>query len=129
MKDSYKTKSNSLYLLMLKQVVQFMCWKGKELDSTNFKGNSSYAVYLSPKGNAGVSYFKSEFSKNAVLAKSVFSSASSDEKEKHPWLGWAKLATAVAAWEDYASNLRTELLRSLPHWRTNQSMYIVSLGS
>lgn len=114
---------------MLKQVVQFLCWKGKQLDSTNFKGDSSYAEYLSPERNVVVGYFKSEFSKDNVLAESVFSSATSDGKGNQHWLGWAKLATAAAAWEDYATILRRELLGSLSHWRNSQSIYSVSLGS
>lgn len=129
LKKSLKLEVTQRYLHMLKQVVQFLCWKGKELDSTNFKGDSSYAEYLSPKRNVGVSYFKSEFSKDDALAESVFSCASSDGKEKQHWFGWAKLAAAAAAWEDYASKLRRELLRSLSHWRTSQSIYSVSLAS
>ncbi|XP_038893062.1 uncharacterized protein LOC120081945 [Benincasa hispida] len=116
-------------ILHLLQVVQFLCWKGKELDSTNIKEDSSYAEYLSPKRNVGVSYFKSEFSKDDVLAESVFSSATSDGKENQHWLGWDKLAAAAAAWEDYASILRRELLGSLSYWRNSQSIYSVSLSS
>ncbi|XP_022942569.1 prolyl 3-hydroxylase 1 isoform X1 [Cucurbita moschata] len=111
------------------QVVQFLYWKGKELDSTNSKEDSSYAEGLSPKRNVGVDYFKSEFSKDDALAESVFLYASSDVKEKQHRLGWAKLAAVAAAWEDYASNLRRELLRSFAHWRTSQSIYSVPYGS
>ncbi|KAE8648112.1 prolyl 3-hydroxylase 1 [Cucumis sativus] len=116
-------------ILHLLQVVQFLCWKGKELDSTNLSEDSSYAEYLSPKRNVGVSYFKSEFSKNDGLAESVFSSAASDGKENQQWLGWDKLVAAAAAWEHYASILRRELLGSFSHWRNCQSIYSVSLDS
>ncbi|KAL0539611.1 hypothetical protein IC582_023827 [Cucumis melo] len=117
-------------ILHLLQVVQFLCWKGKELDTTNLNEDSCYAEYLSPKRNVGVSYFKSEFSKNDGLAESVFSSATSGGKENQHWLGWDKLVVAAAAaWEDYASILRRELLGSFSHWRNCQSIYSVSLDS
>ncbi|XP_022942570.1 uncharacterized protein LOC111447569 isoform X2 [Cucurbita moschata] len=127
--DCVMYTADSLNVHSVDEVVQFLYWKGKELDSTNSKEDSSYAEGLSPKRNVGVDYFKSEFSKDDALAESVFLYASSDVKEKQHRLGWAKLAAVAAAWEDYASNLRRELLRSFAHWRTSQSIYSVPYGS
>lgn len=71
-----------------------------------------------------INRLKSVLSKDHQQAEMFFSCMISNESRQYMF-DWADLASAVAAWEDYSSKLREEFLRSLPYWRTHQSIFEV----
>ncbi|KAI3976963.1 hypothetical protein MKX01_008821 [Papaver californicum] len=108
---------NGLHAL---QVVQFYCWKATELPAVNI---------ISKELSCSLEDFKNDSLKVMFLGdqqhvQSVFGSESSDEKMQSSF-NWAGFSSVVAAWEDYSRQLQKELIRCLPHWRTNQSIFAI----
>lgn len=106
------------------QVVQFYCWKASDLQTCKDTIDSGKVVELSQWQREKINCLKSVFLKDHQLAEMVFSCMTCNASG---WLlfDWADFNSAFPSWEDYASKLREELLRSLPCWRTHQSIFEV----
>ncbi|KAI3848346.1 hypothetical protein MKW98_005726 [Papaver atlanticum] len=114
---------NGLHAL---QVVQFYCWKATELPAVNIISKEFRKL---TELSCSLEDFKNDRLKVIFLGdqqhvQSVFGSESSDEKMQSSF-NWAYFASLVAAWEDYSLQLHKELVTSLPHWRTNQSIFTI----
>jgi leucine proline-enriched proteoglycan (leprecan) len=108
------------------QVVQFSTWKASDLQTSKVTIDSGkvVVVQLSQGQREKMNCLKSVFLKDPQLAEMIFSCMTINVSR---WLffDWADFISAVALWEDYASKLREELVRSLPYWRTHQSIFEV----
>ncbi|KAL9457041.1 hypothetical protein AB3S75_006136 [Citrus x aurantiifolia] len=104
------------------QVVQFFRWKASEFPTSKFETEASKVLHLSQSQKEKISNPKSVFVKNNQLAETVFHPVIINEKEQHSF-SWANFSAAVTAWEDYIRKLHKQLLNSLPHWRTHQSIF------
>ncbi|KAI3954457.1 hypothetical protein MKW92_012470 [Papaver armeniacum] len=114
---------NGLHAL---QVVQFYCWKATELPAVNlisekFRKFTEISCSLEDFKNDSL---KVIFLGDQLHVQSVFGSQSSDEKIQSSF-NWTHFSSAIAAWEDYSHQLHRELITSLPHWRTNQSIFAI----
>ncbi|XP_021821118.1 uncharacterized protein LOC110762745 isoform X2 [Prunus avium] len=107
------------------QVVQFYCWKAPDFKSAKVEETTS-VVFLSQSQRERFVCLKSLFAKDVRLVDSVFSNATFVESARHSF-NWVDFTIAIAMWEDYARKLHRELVMSLPHWRTQQSIFNVSL--
>lgn len=106
------------------QVVQFYCWKASDLQTSEVTIDSGKVVELSQWQMEKINCLKSVFLKDHQLAEMVFSCMTSNVRGL-PFFDWAVFNSAVALWEDYASKLREQLVRSFPYWRTHQSIFDV----
>jgi leucine proline-enriched proteoglycan (leprecan) len=106
---------------LAEQVVQFFCWKASDLQTSKVTIDSGKVVELSQCQRKKINCLKSVFLKDHQLAEMVFSCMTSNVWGL-PFFDWAVFNSAVALWEDYASKLHEQLLRSLPYWRTHQSV-------
>ncbi|KAH9745984.1 procollagen-proline 3-dioxygenase [Citrus sinensis] len=104
------------------QVVQFFHWKASEFPTSKFETEASKVLHLSQSQKENISNLKSVFVKNNQLAETVFRPVIINEKEQQSF-SWANFSAAVTAWEDYIRKLHKQLLNSLPHWRTHQSIF------
>jgi leucine proline-enriched proteoglycan (leprecan) len=109
---------------LAEQVVQFFCWKASDLQTSKVTIDSGKVVELSQCQRKKINCLKSVFLKDHQLAEMVFSCMTSNVWGL-PFFDWAVFNSAVALWEDYASKLHEQLLRSLPYWRTHQSVFDV----
>ncbi|MCL7031898.1 hypothetical protein MKW94_022447 [Papaver nudicaule] len=116
-----KEFANGLHPL---QVVQFYCWKATELPTVN---NISDEFGNVKELSCSLEDFKNDslnvmFLGDQKLVLSIFGYESSDKKLQSSF-NWAHFSYVVAAWEDYSLQLRRELITSLPHWRSNHSIF------
>ncbi|CAL8995260.1 unnamed protein product [Prunus brigantina] len=107
------------------QVVQFYCWKAPDFKSAKVEETTTVVV-LSQSQRERFVCLKSLFAKDVCLVDSVFSNVTFVESAQHSF-NWVDFTIAIATWEDYVRKLHRELVMSLPHWRTQQSIFNVSL--
>ncbi|KAI5353408.1 PREDICTED: prolyl 3-hydroxylase [Prunus dulcis] len=107
------------------QVVQFYCWKAPDFKSAKVEETTTVVV-LSQSQRERFVCLKSLFAKDVCLVDSVFSNVTFVGSAQHSF-NWVDFRIAIAKWEDYARKLHRELVMSLPHWRTQQSIFNVSL--
>lgn len=108
---------------MLKQAVQFYCWKASELQTSGHEKRIN-VVPLSPSQREEVNRLKHVFLKDERVPDKLFSSATGNERSQQPF-NWAHVSAAVTAWEAYSNKLVKEMLLSLPYWKTHQSIFSV----
>lgn len=108
---------------MLKQAVQFYCWKASELQTSGHEKRIN-VVPLSPSQREEVNRLKHVFLKDERVPDKLFSSATGNECSQQPF-NWAHVSAAVTAWEAYSNKLVKEMLLSLPYWKTHQSIFSV----
>lgn len=106
------------------QVVQFYCWKAPDFKSA--KVEETTTVVLSQSQRERLVCLKSLFAKDVCLVDSVFSNVTFVGSAQHSF-NWVDFRIAIAKWEDYVRKLHRELVMSLPHWRTQQSIFNASL--
>ena len=110
------------YLMISKQVVQFYCWRESETETTISEIQSSKVVLLSESQQQKIRTLKSMFSKDNHLVEKVFSGVS------QRCFDWTKFDSAISECVKYASISYGGILKSLPYWKTQQSMFSVSYG-
>ncbi|GAV59388.1 2OG-FeII_Oxy_4 domain-containing protein [Cephalotus follicularis] len=106
------------------QAVQFYRWRASGWDIFKAQVEPRRPIRLSQTEQGEISYLKSIFLKDQELAEAVFNTVKRDEGLQLS-IDWANFSAAVTALEDYSCKLGKELLNSLPHWRTHQSIYCV----
>lgn len=73
-----------------------------------------------------ISDLNSVLSNDDDFASKIFSNMLSEENECVRF-DWSGILAAVAAWEDYASNLSQQIHLQFPYWRMHESIYNVQL--
>ncbi|KAG2701748.1 hypothetical protein I3760_06G058200 [Carya illinoinensis] len=106
------------------QVAQFYSWKASAVHTSKVQIDHGKVGVLSQSQMEKINRLNSVLSKDHQQAEMFFSCMFSNESRQYMF-DWADFASAVAAWEDYSSKLREEFLRSLPYWRTHQSIFEV----
>lgn len=107
------------------QVVQFYFWTASTLQTSKIQIDTGKVVELSQSQRDKINRLKPIFSKDDQLAETVLSCMM--RESRHHILDWAKFTSAVSLWRDYALKLHEELVRSLPFWRTHQSIFEVQV--
>lgn len=108
------------------QVVQYYYWKASELEtSTKVESESSRVILLSESQQQRISSLKSLFSKDDHLAETVFSRGACSESMRQDF-DWKRFVAAVSMWEDYARVSYEGIVKSLPYWRRQQSIFNVA---
>lgn len=80
-------------------------------------------VKLSQTERECIIKLKSVLLKDQQLAETMFSSMSCERARGT--FDWAIFSAAVSAWEYYTCKLFEEMLTSLPHWKTQQSIFTI----
>ncbi|KAF5442931.1 hypothetical protein F2P56_035538 [Juglans regia] len=106
------------------QVAQFYYWKASTMHTSKVQIDHGKVGVLSQSQMEKINRLKSVLSKDHQQAEMFFSCMISNESRQYMF-DWADFASTVAAWEDYSSKLHEEFLRSLPYWRTHQSIFEV----
>ena len=109
----------------VEQVVQYYSWKASEIEATKVELESSKILLLSESQQHRISDLKSSFLKEDSLVETVFGSAACG-KSMQQCFDWTKFAAAITMWEGYARESYEEVLRSIPYWKMQQSIFIVS---
>lgn len=105
------------------QVVQYYCWKVSEVEAKVELENSK-VLLLSEVQQQRITRLKSLFLKDDHLAEMVFSRAACGESIRQ-FFEWTKFAAAIAMWEGYSCELSKGIVRSLPYWKEQQSIFDV----
>nr|GMD18091.1 uncharacterized protein LOC109160047 [Ipomoea batatas] len=103
------------------QVVLFYCWKFLDL-KTELKAVSVKVAPTSETQRAHINQLKCLFVKDPREAETLFGYQTSVNEKQYKF-DWASFSAAVSEWEAYTCRLHKELLLSLPHWRTHQSIF------
>lgn len=107
------------------QVVHFYCWKGSAL-LNNMSNIDSKVLKVTEVQREKISGLNSVLLNDNDFASKVFCNMPSEEKGCICF-DWSEVLAAVAAWEDYASNLSKQIHLQLPYWRMHESIYNVQL--
>ncbi|CAJ1939046.1 unnamed protein product [Sphenostylis stenocarpa] len=107
------------------QVVHFYCWKGLALQN-KVSNVDSMVVKVTDVQREKISGLNSVLSNDDDFASKVFSNMLSEERGCICF-DWSGILAAVAAWEDYASNLSQQIHLQFPYWRMHESIYNVQL--
>ncbi|XP_057495897.1 uncharacterized protein LOC130780901 isoform X1 [Actinidia eriantha] len=110
-------------ILHVLQVVQFYSWKASELQKSEHEEKIN-VLPLTQSQREELNRLKRAFLKDEQLAETLFSSMAVDRCKQNPF-NWASFSAAVTAWEAYCDKLGKEMLISLTHWRTHQSIFSV----
>ncbi|KAF4368460.1 hypothetical protein F8388_018584 [Cannabis sativa] len=109
------------------QVVQYYCWKASEVEATKIEVETSKVLLLSELQQHKISSLKSLFLKDNHLAEMVFRRATPTCSESmQQSFDWTKFAATIAMWEGYARDCYEGILRSLPYWKVQESIFKVS---
>lgn len=108
------------------QVVQFYCWKASTLQTSKIQIDTGKVVELSQSQMEKINRLNPVFSKDNQLAETVLNCMTCENRQH--FLDWANFASSVSLWRDYASKLHKELVRSLPFWKTHQSIFGVQFN-
>ncbi|KAL4638019.1 hypothetical protein ACB092_03G120900 [Castanea dentata] len=108
------------------QVVQFYCWKASTLQTSKIQIDTGKVVELSQSQMEKINRLNPVFSKDNQLAETVLNRMMCESRQHI--LDWANFVSSVSLWRDYASKLHEELVRSLPFWRTHQSIFGVQFN-
>ncbi|KAL4638020.1 hypothetical protein ACB092_03G121000 [Castanea dentata] len=108
------------------QVVQYYCWKASTLQTSKIQRDTGKVVELSQSQMEKINRLNPVFSKDNQLAETVLNCMTC--KSRQHFLDWANFASSVSLWRDYASKLHEELVRSLPFWKTHQSIFGVQFN-
>lgn len=108
------------------QVVQFYCWKASTLQTSKIQIDTGKVVELSQSQMEKINRLNPVFSKDNQLAETVLNCMTCENRQH--FLDWANFASSVSLWRDYASKLHEELVRSLPFWKTHQSIFGVQFN-
>ena len=103
--------------------MHFYCWKASTLQTKEVDVDAK-VVELSDVQREKIKDLKSLLLNDHDLAARVLSSMPFKESGCNCF-GWTGIVAAVSAWEDYTSNLNTQIHLQLPHWTINQSIYNV----
>nr|GME07660.1 prolyl 3-hydroxylase 1 isoform X1 [Ipomoea batatas] len=103
------------------QVVLFYCWKFLDL-KTELKAVSAKVAPTSETQRAHINRLKCLFVKDPREAETLFGYQTTVNEKQYKF-DWASFSAAVSEWEAYTCRLHKELLLSLPHWRTHQSIF------
>ncbi|XP_062113238.1 uncharacterized protein LOC133824372 [Humulus lupulus] len=109
------------------QVVQYYYWKASEVEAMKVEVENSKVVLLSELQQHRISSLKSLFLRDNHLAETVFSRATCGKSVQHGF-DWTKFAATIAMWEGYACDSYEGIMRSLPYWRVQQSIFNVSFN-
>lgn len=113
-----------VHILFAEQVVQFYSWKASALQTPKFQIDNVKVGELSQFQRGEIDCLKSVLLKDHHQAEMVLSCMTGIESRQY-FFNWEGFASAVSLWEEYASELRGELLRSLPYWMNHQSIFEV----
>ncbi|KAF4347982.1 hypothetical protein G4B88_020988 [Cannabis sativa] len=109
------------------QVVQYYCWKASEVEATKVEVETSKVLLLSEFQQHRISSLKTLFLKDNHLAETVFRRATPTCSESmQQSFDWTKFAATIAMWEGYARDCYEGILRSLPYWKVQESIFKVS---
>ncbi|QCD83655.1 uncharacterized protein LOC114178277 isoform X1 [Vigna unguiculata] len=107
------------------QVVHFYCWKGSAL-LNKVSNTDSKVVKVTDVQREKISGLNSVLSNDNDFASKVFCNTLSEENG-YICFDWSGILAAVAAWEDYASNLSQQIHLQFPFWKMHESIYNVQL--
>lgn len=107
------------------QVVQYCNWKVSELRGTEVKVGSHKVEQLSKSQENQIKSHKVLFLKDYHPAETILRPLSCDSSmDQH--FDWADFSIAIVLWEGYACKLHHQIIRSLEHWKSHQSMFTIS---
>ena len=104
-------------------MVQFYSWKASELQKSEHDEKIN-VLPLTQSQREECNRLKRAFLKDEQLAETLFGSMAVDRCKQNPF-NWASFSAAVTAWEAYCDKLGKEMLISLTHWQTQQSIFSV----
>jgi len=105
--------------------VHFYCWKGSAL-LNKVSNTDSKVVKVTDVQREKISGLNSVLSNDNDFASKVFCNTLSEENG-YICFDWSGILAAVAAWEDYASNLSQQIHLQFPFWKMHESIYNVQL--
>ncbi|KAL3379075.1 hypothetical protein AABB24_000012 [Solanum stoloniferum] len=125
-RESKMFEPQFLNIMHALQMVQFYLWKFSNL-KTKVEGTSPNITPTSQTQKAEIDRLKSVFLKDLQLVERFFDH-SKPMKDMEYEFDWDNFSAAVLEWECYVVKLQKELVLHLPHWKTNESIFCVTLG-
>ncbi|KAK6802271.1 hypothetical protein RDI58_000051 [Solanum bulbocastanum] len=124
-RDSKMFEPQFLNIMHALQMVQFYLWRFPNL-KTKVEGTSPNITPTSQTQKTEIDHLKSVFLKDLQLAECFFGH-SKPMKDMEYEFDWDTFSAAVLEWECYVLKLQKELVLHLPHWKTNESIFCVTL--
>ncbi|XP_049405618.1 uncharacterized protein LOC125869101 isoform X2 [Solanum stenotomum] len=125
-RDSKMFEPQFLNIMHALQMVQFYLWRFSNL-KTKVEGTSPNITPTSQTQKTEIDRLKSVFLKDLQLVRRFFGH-SKPMKDMEYEFDWDTFSAAVLEWECYVVKLQEELVLHLPHWKTNESIFCVTLG-
>lgn len=102
-------------------MVQFYDWKAHALETAELKGASIDVIPLSKFQREKINCLKAVALKDVRLANTIFGQSSGKSLQR--LVDGFRFSALVSEWEAYTIRLRKEVIKSLPQWRTHQSVF------
>ncbi|KAG5240558.1 Oxidoreductase [Salix suchowensis] len=117
-------KQEFVNILHALQAVQFHHWKGSDLPNVQSEVQPGDVVRLSKSQQEAVRSLKSQFLKDHQAVEMIFSCTTTCSRNEQNF-DWERFSATIVALKDYCCKLHTELLMSLPYWRSHGIIYSV----